>query len=86
MKRIGGIHGLNVPLNEMSKKRGNLLSDFSKLNSIKNHFKNYNACFHCMGISAVGVSEKTYKEVIFDITKNLVDILYSINKNLIIFR
>ena len=60
-----------------------LLSDFSKLNSIKNHFKNYNACFHCMGISAVGVSEKTYKKVIFDITKNLVDILYSINKNIV---
>ena len=60
-----------------------LLSDFSKLNSIKNHFKDYNACFHCMGISAVGVSEKTYKKVIFDITKNLVDMLYSINKNIV---
>ena len=36
-----------------------------------------------MGISAVGVSQKTYKKVIFDITKNLVDILYSINKNIV---
>ena len=56
-----------------------LLDDFSKLETIKDQLKNIDACFHCMGVSSVGMSEEKFSELTFDITKNLADICYGIN-------
>ncbi|PWJ42903.1 NAD-dependent epimerase/dehydratase family protein [Sediminitomix flava] len=60
-----------------------LLSDFTKIDSIKEQLRGYNACFHCMGVSAVGMSEAQYTHITYDMTKALADTLYEINPDLV---
>lgn len=56
-----------------------LLKDFMQMNTLKGDLKGYDACFHCMGISAVGLSEEKYAEITYDMTMALVDVLYELN-------
>ena len=58
-----------------------LFNDLNDLGEYKGEFINYDACFHCIGISVVGASSKYYKKVIFDITERFVDLVYLGNKN-----
>ena len=51
-----------------------LIADFSQMHTIKDQLKNYDACFHCMGISSVGKSEEEFTEITFDLTQKLADI------------
>lgn len=60
-----------------------LLADFSEIRTIKDKLKGYDACFHCMGISSIGKSEKEFTEITFNLTKQLADILYELNKDMI---
>ena len=60
-----------------------VLNDFMHIKRIKNELKGYDACFHSMGISAVGLSEEKYTTITYSITKKLVDILYELNPNMI---
>ena len=58
-------------------------SDFYNISTIKDELNDYNACFFCMGVSSVGKSEIEYSKITFDITKEFVDTLYSINSEMI---
>jgi nucleoside-diphosphate-sugar epimerase len=60
-----------------------ILNDFSNLHGISDQLFGFDACFHCMGVSSVGMSEVDYSNITFDITKTLVDTLYNINPQLI---
>lgn len=60
-----------------------LLQDFSKVNTVSQQFDKLDACYHCMGISAVGMSEKDYTAITFDTTKALVDVCYANNPNMV---
>jgi uncharacterized protein YbjT (DUF2867 family) len=60
-----------------------LIADFSQMHTIKDQLKNYDACFHCMGISSVGKSEEEFTEITFDLTQNLADILHELNENMV---
>jgi len=60
-----------------------IVPDFKELESIKGHIKNIDACFHCMGVSAMGLNEKQYAELTFGITKKLADICYELNPNVV---
>ena len=60
-----------------------LLSDFSKMNEIKDQLKGYDACFHNMGVSAVGMSEEKYTQITYNVTKHMVDLLYEINPQMV---
>ena len=42
-----------------------LHQDFTNFNNIKAEFKDYDACFHCMGVSSAGISEETYYKLTF---------------------
>ena len=53
--------------------------DFTDFSSVKNKLEGYDACFHCMGVSAVGLSEKDYSKLTFDVTKSLADVFYEVN-------
>jgi hypothetical protein len=59
-----------------------LLKDFTKVESIKNHLRDYDACFYCMGVSSVGMDEAKFTKVTFDTTKAFADTLYDINPNM----
>ena len=60
-----------------------ILSDFSNLDDIKHKTEGYNTCFHCMGVSSIGLQEDKYIELTFDITKKLVDTLHQNNVNMV---
>lgn len=72
-------------LNENNPKVKELfVDDYSELNQHKNELSGYDACYHCMGISALGKSEEEYTKVTFTHTKTLVDILYDNNPNMLV--
>jgi uncharacterized protein YbjT (DUF2867 family) len=52
-----------------------LHSDFFDLSAIKGQLKGYNACFFCLGISSVGMKEKDYHHVTYDLTMHMATIL-----------
>lgn len=58
-------------------------SDFLNLDPIKQDLKGYDACFHCMGVSALGLNEEQYSEITFSMTKSLVDVLYELNPEMV---
>ncbi|WP_421809198.1 NAD-dependent epimerase/dehydratase family protein [Flagellimonas sp.] len=59
-----------------------LLKDFTQFSKVPEQLKGYDACFHCMGVSAVGMDEANYSKLTFDITKSLADTLFEINPNM----
>jgi nucleoside-diphosphate-sugar epimerase len=57
--------------------------DFLNLRSIKPKIESYDACFHCMGVSSIGMKENRYTKLTLDITKKLVDLMFEKNPNMI---
>ena len=60
-----------------------IIKDFKELTENKKELSGFDACFHCMGISAVGMSEADYNEITFNATKTLADVLYELNPKMI---
>ncbi|MCB0820001.1 MAG: NAD-dependent epimerase/dehydratase family protein [Bacteroidetes bacterium] len=60
-----------------------ILKDFTQINSVKNELGKPAACFHCMGVSSVGMNESTFSELTFDVTRILADTMYSLNKDMV---
>ncbi len=60
-----------------------LLSDFTQVETIKENLHGYDACFYCMGVSAVGLDEEKYTRIIYGMTKAMVDVLYELNPNMV---
>ncbi len=56
-----------------------LLPDFMQVASLAAKLGKPDACFHCMGVSAIGLSEEAYSKLTFDITKALADTMYACN-------
>ncbi|WP_338055450.1 NAD-dependent epimerase/dehydratase family protein [Scleromatobacter humisilvae] len=46
-------------------------SDFSDLSPIQSQLAGYDACFFCLGVSSLGMSEAEYKRVTYDLTVNM---------------
>lgn len=55
--------------------------DFSDFAAIKDELKGYDACFHCMGVSAIGMSEEKYMHITYAMTHALAKVLYQLNPN-----
>lgn len=51
-------------------------TDFSPLQATINDF-GPDACYHCMGVSSVGMDEEPYSRLTFDVTKSLADTVYA---------
>jgi len=60
-----------------------LIKDFTKIDSLKDQLNGYDACFFCMGISAIGMDEKAYASITFDTVKSFCDVLYAVNPKMI---
>jgi uncharacterized protein YbjT (DUF2867 family) len=60
-----------------------LLKDFEQIKTIKDKIGNPDACFHCMGVSAVGLSEEEYSRLTYNITVKLADAMYEINPSMV---
>lgn len=50
-----------------------LHEDFFDLTPIKGQLQGYNACFFCLGVSAIGMSEEEYHHVTYDLTINFAE-------------
>lgn len=61
-----------------------LLEDYEQLPEHHSQLINYDACFHCMGVSAVGMEDDQYHYITFELTKVLVDTLYYANPDMTI--
>ncbi len=57
-------------------------SDFFKLAPIEQHLVGFNACFFCLGVSSVGMSNEQYKHLTYDLTLNLAQLLAKVNPEL----
>jgi uncharacterized protein YbjT (DUF2867 family) len=53
--------------------------DFFDLAPIETSLSGYNACYFCMGVSAMGMKESEYRRVTYDLTMNFARILLKLN-------
>lgn len=60
-----------------------LHNDFTDFSSIQHEFEGFDACYHCMGVSSVGISEEAYYKLTYTITEALVDTVYKANPEMI---
>ncbi|WP_136468845.1 epimerase [Flagellimonas onchidii] len=60
-----------------------VLKDFTGLKSVQNQLIGYDACFYCMGVSVLGLNEKSYTHITYGITKIFADVLYELNPNMV---
>lgn len=56
--------------------------DFFNLAPIKSQLTGYNACYFCLGISSVGISQEEYKRTTYDLTINVGELLASLNPDM----
>ena len=56
--------------------------DFYDLSAIENQLSGYNACFFCLGISSVGVSNEDYYHITYDLTLNFAETLVKHNRGM----
>ena len=56
-----------------------LHDDFEDYSKIRKVIEGYDACFFCLGISAVGLNEKEYSKITYDYTIALAKELHAIN-------
>lgn len=68
---------------EHSKLTEILHADFNDFTNIQEELKGYDACFHCMGVSSIGMSEDQFSKLTYDITASLADLLYELNPNMV---
>ena len=79
--KIGSVLALNRSSLEMDhpKLKEILLPDFSHLADIKEQLYGYDACYYCMGVSVLGLSEEKYNAITYEMTKIFADVLYDLN-------
>ncbi len=59
-----------------------LHADFDDLSAIQAQLAGYDACFFCLGVSSVGMSEADYKRVTYDLTTNFGRTLARLNPDM----
>ena len=58
-------------------------TDFFDLSPTANQLTGYNACFFCLGVSAVGMNEKEYYRLTYSLTLHVAEILVQQNRNMV---
>ncbi|HET9486984.1 MAG TPA: NAD-dependent epimerase/dehydratase family protein, partial [Chryseosolibacter sp.] len=53
--------------------------DFRDFSGFKDQLKHYDACFFCLGVSSVGMTEEHYREITFDLTLNFAQAMLAAN-------
>jgi len=56
-----------------------VLKDLSALSSVEDQLSGYDACFFCLGVSAVGMNEHDYTRVTYDLTLSVATTLCKVN-------
>ena len=53
--------------------------DFHDLSSIADKLSGFNACYFCMGVSVIGLSEEAYTKITYDLTLHFAQTLVGLN-------
>ena len=53
--------------------------DFFDYSTIEEHLKGYNACFFCLGVSSLGMNERDYTQITYDLTMQAATTLSRLN-------
>jgi uncharacterized protein YbjT (DUF2867 family) len=56
-----------------------VLENVADLSSIENDIIGFDACFFCLGVSAVGMMEDEYRKITYDITLSVAETLVKLN-------
>ncbi len=56
-----------------------LHNDFFNYSAIEEQLRGFNACYFCLGVSSVGMSEKDYTRISYDLTMSAATILSRLN-------
>ena len=56
--------------------------DFYDLSAIETELAGYNACFFCLGVSSIGMSEDAYRHVTYDLTMSVARTLARLNPDM----
>lgn len=59
-----------------------LHNDFFNYSTIEEHLRGYNACFFCLGVSSVGMKEKDYRRITYDLTMQAANTLSRLNPDM----
>jgi uncharacterized protein YbjT (DUF2867 family) len=57
-------------------------SDFSDISSLNDRLKGYNACYFCLGVTALGKSEAEYTRLTYTLTLNFATTLAALNPDM----
>lgn len=57
--------------------------DFLNLDAIKEELKGYNACYFCMGVSAVGMDKDEYYKLTYTLTTHWANTLVELNPDMV---
>jgi hypothetical protein len=60
-----------------------LHTNFKDLTPLADRLRGYNACFFCMGVSSVGMSEEKYRELTYDIAFHSAQLLAGLNPSMV---
>jgi hypothetical protein len=56
--------------------------NFHDLSAIENHLVGYNACFFCLGVSSIGMKEREYRHLTYDLTLHVAKTLLRLNADM----
>ena len=59
------------------------VSDLYDLSSIENELAGFDACFFCLGVSAVGMTEPQYSHITYDLTLGVANTLARLNPSMV---
>jgi uncharacterized protein YbjT (DUF2867 family) len=69
-----------IPTGERHEKLREIVQpDVSDLSSVENELSEYDACFFCLGVSSIGMSEDAYRRVTYDLTMSVARTMASQN-------
>lgn len=71
--------GRNVTLQRHEKLHEIVHNDLSDLSAIEGKLSGYDACFFCLGVSAVRMNEEAYRRVTYDLTISVARTLVKLN-------
>jgi uncharacterized protein YbjT (DUF2867 family) len=73
---------LGQPHGKEKKVREIVHSDFTDFYAVEDQWRGYDACFYCLGVSSLGMSEKDYAHVTKDFTLAAAESLSRVNPNM----
>jgi uncharacterized protein YbjT (DUF2867 family) len=74
--------GRNATVQQHGKLHEIVLRDLFDLSSTEGKLSGYDACFFCLGVSAVGMNEEAYRRVTYDLTITVAGTLSRLNPSM----